>query len=100
MGTHPSTFIKLNVDGALFFDLQKAGVGVIARNSHGSTILTASLLEANISQPKAIESTVILRGLQLCLHQGISNLLIESDCFLVVEAILSLDAQNSILGNI
>lgn len=82
-------FLKLNVDGIIFFYLQKARVGVIVRDPQGSTILVASLSEKNVHYPKAIESIVILRGLQLCLHQGIPNLVIARDCLLLFQAIMS-----------
>lgn len=64
------------------------------RDSQGSTILAASLFEVNVHQLEAIESIAILRDLQLCLHQGIPNLSIESDCLLVFKAIMSLGEPN------
>lgn len=83
-------FLKLNVNGIIFFYLQKARAGVIVRDPQGSTILIASLFEKNVHYPEAIESIVILQGLQLCLHQGIPNLVIARDCLLLFEAIMSL----------
>lgn len=42
----PHNALKLNIDGALFFDLNKAGLGAILRNHEGDVIM-AVLLELN-----------------------------------------------------
>lgn len=75
-------------------------LGFIVQDPQGSTILAVSLSKVNVHHPKATKSTIIFQDLQLCLHQEIPNLIIESDCLLVVEAIMSMGEPNSIHGNI
>lgn len=66
------------------FDSQEAGIAVILRNSMGEVIMAATIKENMVQQLKIIEFLAILRGLQLCLHLGFQNLIIESDYQLMV----------------
>lgn len=92
--------LKLNMDGAVFSELQIAGVGVIVRDHAGKAILEASIPEASVANAKTIEAIAILRGLQICMHQGISKLINESDCLVVIEEISSHADSNTELGNV
>lgn len=76
----PLGIFTLNVDGALFPDLNKTRVGFILRDWKGATVIVASISKQNVTNVVDIETLAILRGLQHCLNQGTSNLLIESDC--------------------
>lgn len=76
----PIGYYKLNVDGALFFDHHTTGIRAILRNNMGNVIWVATIRENHINQLEIVECLAILRGLQLCLHLGFPNLLIESDC--------------------
>lgn len=96
----PLDFLMLNIDGALFFDLQKVGIGCLLRDHQGQTIMATSLVDNFAMNLQSIEVVAILRSLQLCLRQGIHSLIIESDCSLLVGEILTLDTSNSALGNI
>lgn len=75
---------KLNIDGALFFDINDAGIGAILRDSNGNTVMEVRKKERDLLQPTLVESLAILRGLQFCLQMGLSNLLVEFDCQSVV----------------
>lgn len=68
----------------MFFNLYKIGVGVIVWDNKGKPIFAASLAEMHVCQSESIKALSILRGLQLCTHQGFTNLIIESDYILVV----------------
>lgn len=59
-----------------------------------------SIKEKQVQEPETIESLAILRGLQQCLHLGITNLIIESNCQLVVSEIQSFEQSYSLLGNL
>lgn len=65
------------------FDQKKARIGVILRDLTGKILFTAIVVEHEIPDPKTIEVLAILQGFQLCLNQGIPNLLVEYDCMLV-----------------
>lgn len=46
--------------------------------------MAASMRENAVQNLEVIESLTILRGLQLCMHLDLPNLIIESDCHMVV----------------
>lgn len=100
----PFDYYELNADEVLFFDFKKSGIRCVVCDHRGKVLLAASLTEKNVPDPKTIEvlasSMALLRSLQLCMHQGFQNLIIESDCSPLVEEVLSQQAPNSILGNI
>lgn len=77
---HRNRYFKLNVDGALFFNLQHTGISFILRDSKGNCIMATSVQDIASLNPKTIGTLTILRGLQQCMHMGISCLIIESDC--------------------
>lgn len=64
-------------------------------------MMATSITEPHIAQPKTVEALAILRGLQLCVHQGFNPITIESDCMLVVvEEIAQQQISTCIYGNI
>ncbi|XP_042983206.1 uncharacterized protein LOC122312616 [Carya illinoinensis] len=81
----PEGVLKLNIDGALFSDQCKAGVGAVLRDNEGDVIFAASKSEPDIAYSLEIEFLTILRGLQLCMSLGITKLRVESDSLLVVQ---------------
>lgn len=58
---------KLNIDGALLFDINNAVIGAILRDSNGNTVMADSKKERDLLQPALVESLAILYGLQFCL---------------------------------
>lgn len=50
--------------------------------------------------PEAIESIAILHGLQFCLQMGISNVMVELDCQVIVNDLRETQASLSPQGNI
>lgn len=53
----------------------------------GKVVMVASKVEPEVEDPEAIELLAVFRGLQLCSTMGISNLLVESDCLLLVQSL-------------
>lgn len=74
----------INVNCAIFYH-NKVRIGAILENNKGETIIAASLLENEVPNLETIETLAILRGLQLCAHQGIPKVIVESDCVLVIK---------------
>ncbi|XP_042939548.1 uncharacterized protein LOC122274586 [Carya illinoinensis] len=69
--------LKLNVDGAIFDAQHCAGVGVVLRDE-GKVILVASRKDQEVNDPIEIELIAIFSGLQLCMHMGITHLVVET----------------------
>lgn len=84
----------------MFYDHQKVGDGVILRDSKGDLILAASILENEVHNLETVEALTILRGIQLCLHQGVHNLIIESDSQIYVNELLQQESSLSEIGNL
>lgn len=55
----PSVY-KLNVDGALFFDTHKAGIGFSVHNHAGKMALAACIYEKYVDNPVVIESLAVI----------------------------------------
>lgn len=91
---------KLQVDGALFFNLKKVGIGCVVHDSSGKVLLAACKVENNVIEPETIETLILLRNLQLYMHQGFQDLLVESDCSHLVEEILFQQAPSSLFKNV
>lgn len=67
------------MDGAIFKEIDKSGMGCILRDDHGKVLMAANKLEHGVEDPEAIELTAIFQGLQLCASMGIANIQVESD---------------------
>lgn len=89
----PPGYLKLNVDGAMFFCPRNAGVGVVLINERGDVILACSKMANEVANPKFIEALAMLRGLQLCVQWGIPKLIMKNDCLLLVNE-LQLSREN------
>lgn len=94
------SYLKLKTNGAIFVDLQDAGIGAILQNCDREVIMAASLKERFIQHLKMIESLAILRSIQLCFYQGISHLIVESDCESIVLLLQDPTTSDSPLENI
>lgn len=62
--------------------------------------MAACIKEEAVLNPKTIESQAIFRGSQQCLHLGISNLILESDCQTVMNALQNPQESHSLLSNL
>ncbi|KAF5471637.1 hypothetical protein F2P56_008414 [Juglans regia] len=93
----PPGFLKLNVDGAMFADVGKSGIGVVLRDEAGQVVMAATKKEDFVDEPATIELLAVLRGLQFFLSLGIPNLVVESDCLVVVQELQ--DSQESLSSN-
>ncbi|KAF5455283.1 hypothetical protein F2P56_024878 [Juglans regia] len=93
----PRGFLKLNVDGVVFSDVRKAGVGVVLRDDKGKLVMATSKIENEVDNPSTIELLALLRGLQLVVYLGFSKLVVESDCMLLVQELKN--EQDSLLAN-
>ncbi|XP_041025341.1 uncharacterized protein LOC121265722 [Juglans microcarpa x Juglans regia] len=83
----PMGFLKLNIDGAVFHHIHRARVGAILRDAQGKVILSASKGEWEVKHPEVIEFMAVLHGIQFIAHMGITHLVVELVCLLVVKVL-------------
>lgn len=92
--------MKSNVDGVVFFDQNKVGIGFILRNAQGETIMAACLPEEGIKTPKEVELAAILRGLQICIELEIKKIILKSDCLFILQECLSVNSHISKIDSV
>lgn len=78
----PPSVHKLNIDGSFNPISGTAGIGGIIRDHHGDLIQAFSYATAAKS-PLEAEMQAFLRGLQLCLGLGLTDIIIEGDSFII-----------------
>ncbi|XP_042972957.1 uncharacterized protein LOC122304758 [Carya illinoinensis] len=96
----PDGFLKVNVDGAIFVDQRRAGIGVVLWDTNGVVLMAASKTEMEVDEAATIEAIAVLRGIQLCLPLGIPKLIIETYCPNVVQELQSSKALYASAGNL
>ncbi|KAF5454868.1 hypothetical protein F2P56_024501 [Juglans regia] len=96
----PLRVLKLNVDGAIFPDQHRVGVGIILRDNASTVLMAVSMRESEVNDLAKIELVAMLKGLQLCLTMDIKDLILESDSLLTVNQLNEDTNSWSFLGNI
>ena len=80
-------YYKVNFDGAVFRDEEKAGIGVIIRNSQGMVMAS---LSQKISLPQTVvelETLAATRAMEFSIELGFSKVIIEGDSETVIKAL-------------
>jgi hypothetical protein len=91
---------KVNMDGAVFADLQRVGVGVVIRNEKGEFLgVMSELLDYGLDAIDA-EALVALRAIEFAVEVCPFNMLFEGDCLQVIKALQSDDYDSSRVGHL
>ena len=53
-------------------------------DDRGEVLFASSKKERCVTDPPQIDKLAILRHLQLCIHRGINNLILESDSLIMI----------------
>ncbi|XP_050290257.1 uncharacterized protein LOC126728490 [Quercus robur] len=96
----PTNSLKINFDGALFRDINKAGLGVVIRNENGQVL--ASLLE-QIQLPFSsdlVEAIAAARAIMFAQELSLSEYILEGDSNVVINALKRNDESLSSFGHI
>ena len=83
----PANLIKINFDGAVFKDDERAGIGMVVRDSHG---LVLASLSQNIPLPHSVvtlETLAACRALEFSLELGFDKAILEGDSLIVMTAL-------------
>ncbi|XVF12592.1 hypothetical protein REPUB_Repub08aG0132100 [Reevesia pubescens] len=79
--------VKINVDVPFDRDNQFAKLGVVARGANSEIIVNASLAKEYVGSALVSELHAIFLGLSLARNWNMADIIIESDCLVVVNEI-------------
>ena len=83
----PTDLIKINFDGAVFKDEDRAGIGMVVRDSQGMVIAS---LSQNIPLPHSVvnlETLAACRALEFSFKLGFDKAILEGDSMIVIAAL-------------
>ncbi|XP_030508865.2 uncharacterized protein LOC115723509 [Cannabis sativa] len=90
--------IKVNVDGAIFQSNGSYGIGVVARDKNGQLIEAFTALRVGNVQPAIVESFGVKKSLSWIKGKNWSNVVIEADSIVSVQAFFSSVFMPSVFG--
>ena len=83
----PSSFYKINFDGALFTKEQRAGIGVVMHNEHGLIMAWSSQQIPLPGTVVEVEALVARKALELALDCGLDRVILEGDCEILMKTL-------------
>ena len=92
--------MKVNFDGAMFNERDKAGIGVIIRNPKGEVM---AALSEKIQKPPSAEILELLaakRAMRFSLETGFNKSVFEGDSELVIKSLRHGGYENSLGGHL
>ena len=96
----PTNSLNINFDGALFKDINKAGLGVVIRNDHGQVLASLSEQIQLPFSPDLVEAIAAARAISLTHELSLSNYILEGDSDVVINALKRNDDSLSSFGHI
>ncbi|GMY05786.1 hypothetical protein FCV25MIE_01025 [Fagus crenata] len=91
---------KINFDGAIFTDLNAAGIGVIVRDSAGNPVAALSKRLACRPSPAIIEALAALEAVKFAKYLGLSEVEFEGDASVIIAALEDSSDNLTPYGNI
>jgi ribonuclease HI len=91
----PPGWTKLNIDGSFCASNGTGGAGFVLRDSNGKVLVAACVQLHNCAEAEEAEASAALLGLLQMENLQDANMIIESDCYAVVKALLSNDQDRS-----
>ena len=92
--------VKINFDGALFGDLDSAGIGVVIRNSEGRVLAAFSEKILKPQSAKLVEILDVQRAVLFSAEMGLFNSVFEGDSSNVIKSLQDRNVAHSLGGHI
>ncbi|KAM6542887.1 hypothetical protein CsatB_007334 [Cannabis sativa] len=92
--------IKVNVDGAIFSNERRFGIGLIARTAAGVVLQAKSLLKEGVLKPHMVEAIGIKKAQSWIKDNRWTNVVVESDCLRVIRDLQKFKHMASPYGHI
>lgn len=96
----PSGTIMLNSDAAVFLDLDRSGVGVIARDHVGHCVAACTEPIGGVLEPKMVEALALRRAIFLARDEQFSDVIFATDCLPLVQRLNSSVQDRSLIGSV
>ncbi|XP_075655242.1 uncharacterized protein LOC142625480 [Castanea sativa] len=96
----PEPAFKLNIDAAIFKELNCSGVGAIIRNGKGEVMAALSAKGPPVEDSEEAETLACRRAVEFAVDIGFSELVIEGDNAAVMTSLSSPGPNMSRLGHI
>lgn len=96
----PSGRLKINVDGSFLGELEQGSIGVVARDNLGNCMAALSRSLNHVASAIHAEAEACRAGLLLAIHQGWDDLIMETDCAMLVDALAGSGDDFSQIGRI
>ncbi|XP_074374517.1 uncharacterized protein LOC141714920 [Apium graveolens] len=92
--------LKITVDAAIFSELENSGIGIIARDHHGSLLEAMTRRFNEVMNPSMVEVIAIKEALSWAKDKQWNQITIESDCLGVIQLIRRSTPMRSVLGKV
>ncbi|XP_030945809.1 uncharacterized protein LOC115970295 [Quercus lobata] len=96
----PTNSLKINFDGALFKDINKAGLGVVIRNENGQVLTSLSEQIQLPFSSNLVEAIAVARAITFAHGLSLSNYILEGDSDVVINALKRNDESLSSFDHI
>ncbi|XP_050280341.1 uncharacterized protein LOC126721341 [Quercus robur] len=96
----PKGWFKANVDGTIFKETNKAGIGVVVRDSQGWVLAALTEKVDGVQDAEVIEALAIRRAIRFAIETSFNCVIIESDSLSMVKAIQDTAESTCHIGNI
>ncbi|XP_059436088.1 uncharacterized protein LOC132169016 [Corylus avellana] len=96
----PLGWYKINWDAALCKRQEKTGVGAVIRDWEGKILAVRGLTRSGCLDPLAAEAWAGTQALELGKEMGLSQILLEGDAKVVVEAVNAVTTDGSTIGHL
>ena len=91
---------KVNVDAAVFADINASGIGVVVRNERGEVMASLAAKGPPVQDSEEAEVMACRKALEFAVDAGFTELVLEGDNMSVMKSITSIRSNRSRLGHI
>jgi hypothetical protein len=93
-------WVKINMDGAVFEDINKIGVGVVIRNDKGDFLAALSSLENWGSSPEDAEAIAATKAISFAASICLFDVILEGDSLNLMRALKDVNPNLSRIGHL
>ncbi|XP_030970588.1 uncharacterized protein LOC115990962 [Quercus lobata] len=96
----PSTSLKINFDGTIFHETDKAGLGVVVRDHKGRVMASMSKKTKLPSSSDEVEALAVVRAISFALELHLPSVIVEGDSELIISALRSEEESFTSFGHL